>query len=216
MDVNTNLREDEFLFPSENRNNRASELVIKWLNKNEIYTINDLINCNQNDFRSYGFYFIRALVQIMRYRYLGEELINDVLLEKEYTKKSVMALTKDLRMLGFGQNNMSNKEMEKNVQLFLSSQVEEPITMEQVLKEIKGVGVRPVSNADFSGFYLGYLEQKRKNDQQDISNPTKEVLEGLKLQLQGLVMMRNGLDKQIEDIQKQIDTLNKGEEIHGR
>ena len=87
MDVNTNLREDEFLFPSENRNNRASELVIKWLNRNEIYTINDLINCNQNDFRSYGFYFIRALVQIMRYRYLGEELINDVLLEKEYTKK---------------------------------------------------------------------------------------------------------------------------------
>lgn len=227
MDINTNLRDDEFLFPKSNENekgkNQASGIIVTALNKRGIQTINDLFNYDQTQFNRLNAHYLGALIQILKYKYLGEELLSDVLLESEYShsQRDIKKLAKDLRRLGFGRKL---DELESFASRFMSLQSESKVTMEQVLKNggtrIDGHFIpkpRLFGDADFTGFYLDYLEQKRKQDQQEQdNNPSKEVLEGLKLQLQGLVMMRDGLDKQIQDVQNQINALNGGQQTHGR
>ena len=223
MDLNINLREDKFLFPDENNNNgknNGSGLIVAALNKRGIFTINDLINYDQTKFSSNSAHYLRALIQILRYKYLGEELINDVLLESDYTNsaKDHKKLARDLKMLGFGRGSMP-KEVYNIVVSFMQRQPDRTIiTMEQVLKSDSPVlrKLELIGNADFRGFYLEYLEQKRRKNQQEILEPTKEVLESLKNQLCRLITERDELDKKINDLQDKINALDGGQEVHGK
>lgn len=215
MDINTKLRDDKFLFPEELENDikksNASGIIVTALNKRGIETISDLFNYDQTQFNRLNAHYLGALIQIMRYRYLGEELVNDVLLESEYSNsmKDDKRLAKDLRRLGFGRDL---GELEAIVRRFREEN-SSVVSMEEVLNPNNRffARMRLLGNADFRGFYLGYIEDKKKKDQAEENSPTKDVLEGLKLQLEGLVKMRDGLDRQIQDVQSQINALNGGQ-----
>lgn len=215
MDINTKLRDDKFLFPDELENDakksNASGIIVTALNKRGIETISDLFNYDQTQFNRLNAHYLGALIQILKYKYLGEELVNDVLLESEYASsiKDDKRLAKDLRRLGFGRDL---GELEAIVRRFREEN-SSVVSMEEVLKPDNRffTRMRLLGNADFRGFYLGYIEDKKKKEQAEENSPTKDVLEGLKLQLEGLVKMRDGLDRQIQDVQSQINALNGGQ-----
>ena len=215
MDINTKLRDDKFLFPDESlenyNKNMQSGVIVTALNKRGIETINDLFNYDQTKFNRRNAHYLDALIQILKYKYLDEELVNDVLLESEYSSsiKDDKRLAKDLRRLGFGRDLGELETIVRRVREENSSVV----SMEEVLKPDNRffVRMRLLGSADFRGFYLDYIEEKKQKEQVDANAPTKDVLEGLKLQLEGLIKMRDGIDKQIQDIQSQINALNGGQ-----
>lgn len=216
MDVNTKLRDDKFLFPNEvdNKKSNASGIIVTALNKRGIETVNDLFNYDQTQFNRLNAHYLGALIQILKYKYLGEELVNDVILEAKYTRSDKKRLAKDLRRLGFGRDL---QELEARTQRFMEEAPTE-FTMEDVLKSDNRYisTMRLLGNADFKGFYLEYIEEKKKKEQAEENAPTKDVLEGLKLQLEGLIKMRDGIDRQIQDVQNQINALNNGGQSYGR
>ncbi len=215
MDVNINLKDDTFFFSDGKENNykknNASKLLILSLNKKGIYTVNDLINIDQTKFNKSNAHYLRALVQIMRYRYLGEELINDVLLENEYTtsKSDVGRLAKDLRRLGFGGDIKYLRD--KVIPLYITLHLDDnSFTMEQFLRAEDDNSLFVLGNADFRGFYLKYIEEMKKKKQAEENMPEKDILEELKHQLERLIETRDSIDKQIQDVQNQIYSLNGG------
>lgn len=217
MDINTKLRDDKFLFPEEveNKKSNASGIMVTALNKRGIESINDLINYDQTQFNRFNAHYLSALIQILRYKYLGEPLVNDVLLESKYThsSKDTKRLAKDLRRLGFGREL---QELEARVQRFMEAAPAE-FTMEYVLKSNNRYirTMRLFGNANFIGFYLEYIEEKKKKEQTEENTPIKNVLEGLKLQLEELGKIRDGIDTQIQNVQNQINNLN-GSQSYGR
>ncbi len=214
MDVNTKLRDDKFLFPNEVDNNKrksnASGIIVTALNKRGIETVNDLFNYDQTQFNRLNAHYLGALIQILKYKYLGEELVNDVILEAKYTRSDKKRLAKDLRRLGFGRDLQG---LEARIKRFVEEAPTE-FTMEDVLRSKTPMGL--LGSADFKGFYLEYIEEKKKKEQAEENAPIKDVLEGLKLQLEGLIKMRNGIDRQIQDVQNQINALNNGGQSYGR
>lgn len=99
MDLKTELsKESIFIEKSQ------SVITINNLNKKGIYTIEDFINNDVEKItktpttrKTY-----RAIQKILRYKYLGEPLVLDIILDKEYdAKTSKNQITNDLVTLGF-------------------------------------------------------------------------------------------------------------------
>ena len=169
-----------------------------------------MFNYDQTQFNRLNAHYLGALIQILKYKYLGEELVNDVILEAKYTRSDKKRLAKDLRRLGFGRDLQG---LEARIKRFVEEAPTE-FTMEDVLRSKTPMGL--LGSADFKGFYLEYIEEKKKKEQAEENAPIKDVLEGLKLQLEGLIKMRNGIDRQIQDVQNQINALNNGGQSYGR
>lgn len=230
MDTNIDLRRDKFLFPNGyGIGNRRNSAVVATLREKGIETVEQLINCNASDFSNQNRHFYMALIQILRHKYLGEELINDVLLEKEYkiTRNIAKEIAKDLRKLGLGSNSIHTRRLQNltnyiSLYIVINNLTGKTISMEELIKETEGSGMPSLlgvpyrGDSDFRGYYLSYIEEKRKKELQEQDSPTKDVLEGLKLQLQGLIMARDGIDKQIIDVQEQIKALDRGQKTYGR
>lgn len=213
IDVNTKLREDKFLFPEEvdYKKKNGFGIMVTALNKKGIETIHDLINCDSTKFNRFHAHYFNALIQILRYQYLGEELINDALLESRYTHslKDNIRLAKDLRRLGFGR---SLHELEERIQYFMN---EAPIefTMEDVLKSNSRFirTIKILGNADLKKFYLEYIEKKRQKEIEDENLSLKDVLNPLKVQLERLKNTRNDIDRQIQEVESKMNYQNKRE-----
>lgn len=224
MDINTNLKDDEFLFPKTekiktSKKKNASGIIVATLNRKNIQTVGDLINYDPKQFSGANRYYFRALAQILRYKYLNIELINDVLLESKYTHslEDQRKLAKDLKKLGFSRY-LSLREVEAALEKFLMSQQSDIVTMEDVL-ESDSIFLNRIldtlGNTDFKGFYLDYLKAKREKDKLEQKGTTKETLENLKAQLKALAALRTDLDKQIQEVQEKINVLG-GLQNHGR
>ena len=172
MDVNTKLRDDKFLFPNEVDNNKrksnASGIIVTALNKRGIETVNDLFNYDQTQFNRLNAHYLGALIQILKYKYLGEELVNDVILEAKYTRSDKKRLAKDLRRLGFGRDLQG---LEARIKRFVEEAPTE-FTMEDVLRSKTPMGL--LGSADFKGFYLEYIEEKN-SDARDKDCPGSTV-----------------------------------------
>ena len=233
-DTNVDLREDDFLFPdgyelTEHIRNRSlvSQLKIKG-----IHTIEQLINCKASDFSYQSRWSNMALIQILRHKYLGEEIINDVLLEKKYDtnfENVAREIAVDLYKLGLTFNRYrSHARNVDRIEFFVRNYIEEnnlvgqTISMEYLLKaRITWVDktislLGPASgDSDFLGYYLSYIEKKQHKEQLEDEMPPKEVLEGLKYQLQVLINARDGIDKQILEVQEQIKNLGGGQSKNG-
>lgn len=211
IDVNTKLREDKFLFPEEvdYKKKNGFGIMVTALNKKGIETIHDLINCDSTKFNRFHAHYFNALIQILRYKYLNEELVNDILLESKYTHslKDINRLANNLRRLGFGR---SLQELEERVQRFMDD-APSKFTMEDVLKSnnrfIRTMNL--LGNADFKGFYLEYIEKKRQKEKEEENYLSKDVLKNLKLQLEGLMKSRDDIERQIQKVECKINSLNK-------
>ena len=219
MDVNTKLRNDKFLFPDELENDskksNATGIMVAALNKRGIETVNDLIHYDQTKFNSLNAHYLSALIQILKYKYLGEELVSDVIFEYKYSRssKDKKKLARDLRRLGFGRGI---EELEARAQRFMDETPE--FTMEDVLKSDNRYmrTMKLFGNADFRGFYLEYINEKRKKEMQERTLPPQDVMSALKQQLESLVLLRADLDKQIESITKQINAIDGGHQKNGK
>lgn len=211
MDVNTKLRDDQFLFPKEvdNKKSNGSGIMVTALNKKGIETIHDLISCDSTKFNRFHAHYFNALIQILRVQYLGEELINDVLLESKYThcSKDIKRLAKDLRRLGFGR---SLHELEEKIQSFMNEAPRE-FTMEDVLKSNNRFirTMKLLGNADLKGFYLDYIEKKRQKEIEEENISSKDVWKDLKHQLEGLMKSRDVIERQIQEVECKMNSLNK-------
>ena len=209
MDINTKLREDPFLFPKEvdNKKRNASGIIVTALNKKGIESIKDLITYDQTKFNRFHAHYFNALIQILRYKYLNEELVNDILLESKYTHslKDINRLANNLRRLGFGR---SLQELEERVQRFMED-APSKFTMEDVLKSnnrfIRTMNL--LGNADFKGFYLEYIEKKRQKEKEEENYLSKDILKDLKLQLEKKKKKRNDIDKEIQKMECKMSRL---------
>lgn len=224
MDIKTKLEDVDFLFSvSEHSDKIACTNILKYLNGKGIFTVEKLINCQESDFPTSSRKSYMAIIQILKHEFLGQDLINDVLLEKTYTNNSlgIKECAKDYAKLGFSisQSTYSSKLVattDKIKRYFARTGfVDETFSMEYIIKELP---ILRKGGPKLAEYYLQYInEMKEKNQELATEKLSPSVIEGLKTQLQGLVTMRNGLDMQIAALQEQINQNSKeGTKSHGR
>ena len=220
MDIKTRLEEDKILFANcENKISLSG--ILRGLKDAGIYTVEDLINYNEKDFPTTSRKTYIAYAQILKNAYLGQDLVFDVLLEKEYVYdaenwkicgENIRECAKDLLRLGFKGPRII--DIHSRIDDFLYKYEGKTFSMEYLLREgdffwDKGPDIRK--------YYLEYIDKKKKENNAEITTENMpSVLDGLKIQLQGLLSMREGLDRQIEAIKGQIKSLEEGEKSHGR
>lgn len=231
MDIKTKLIEDPILFTNYT-NKRAYSVIMHHLNKIGIYTVEDLINCEESRFSSSSRKRYIAYAQILKHAYLGQDLVFDILFKKEYTyknnqlvewyhpeyNKGLKECANDLIRLGFASayGGESTNRMVSLIEDFLDEikYKDETFSMEFLLRECHYFYT---GGPDIRKYYLQYIDNKKEENNIELTTETiPGILDGLKLQLQGLLTMRDGIDKQIEAIQNQIKSFNEGEKSHGR
>lgn len=238
MDIKTRLEDDTFLFMSVN-NLKSREHMIRYLEKREITTIEDLINCSLTYFNRYRKPVCNAMIDVYKHEYLGEPLVRDVLFDKEYDHSDLgyKECTRDLERLGLEGVRERRESIFLRITSFFEADYKEieggpnyncldklkafpsekyngkKFKIEQLLIEhvIESKGV------NLSGYYLNYLEQKRKEEQK-ANNGLDDfaTLSDLKKQFQSLLEMKDNLDEQIKLIQESIERIERGENEHVR
>ena len=229
LSLNTYLKDDKLfllgdLDNNEGKKKNANKLIILELNKKGIFTVEDLIKCDCSQFGSSNSHYYNALIQIMKYRYLGNDLENDILLESVYThsNKDLNRLVMDLRRLGFGRNIKHFRDLIFDNKYIIDVLFgEDTFTMENFLNSDSDSGEflnkipnilrnHTIGNIDLVKIYLEYIREKKEK----LASP-KEKLIRLKNELEGLIKKRNSLDNQIDEINQQINFINE-EEQHYR
>lgn len=114
MDIKTRLEDDKVL--------GVSLETKSFLNSKDIYTIEDFLNIKENDIPVTRSNYYLAMQHIFRHAYLDQELVYDVLLEKEYeiNKKGLDEFSEDYLKLGLadklrGKRNIA-RDMEEWIQ----------------------------------------------------------------------------------------------------
>lgn len=217
MDIKTELKNDTLLFiPAENQVSAAS--MIRYLNSRGITTIEDLINCDANFFRGNTKIQYRPIIEVYRHEFLGEPLVIDILLEKEYeySDDGHRECENDIRRLGLRGNidkyfpryiSRLERKFGPRFEQDESIDIDKKISMEKLLHDgaIKRYAI------DLAGYYLRYIEQKRKEQQSNKEIDDSTTLSDLKKQFQSLLEMRDNLDEQIKSIQESIERIERGE-----
>lgn len=222
MDIKTRLEDVEFLFSTTLPNKKiACTNMLKYLNSKGIYTVEDMINCQESDFSNSRRKTYVAVVQILKHAFMGQELVSDVLLEKTYTNnnKGIYECAKDFIALGFPihKGPMYKSVLEKMVSNIIREFQKEDFKDEEFTMEsiISRFGIN-ASGPNLAQYYLDYLSAKKEKQTEVTSETIPSILDGLKTQLQGLITMRDGIDKQIQAVQEQIKLASEGEKSHGR
>lgn len=114
MDIKTRLEDDKVL--------GVSLETKSFLNSKDIYTIEDFLNIKESDIPVTRSNYYLAMQHIFRHAYLDQELVYDVLLEKEYeiNKKGLDEFSEDYLKLGLadklrGKRNIA-RDMEEWIQ----------------------------------------------------------------------------------------------------
>ena len=114
MDIKTRLEDDKVL--------GISSETKKFLNSKGVYTIEEFLNIEESDLPVTRSNYYLAMQHIFRHAYLGQELVYDVLLEKEYNinKKGYDEFAEDYLKLGLadklrGKRNIA-RDMEEWIQ----------------------------------------------------------------------------------------------------
>lgn len=197
-----NRLEEELLFSEK----LASTQTIKYLNNKGIYTIEEFINCNvdQTLSTSNSKEMYRAYQKILRYKYLREPLIVDVILERKYYDRFDGyggRFDKDIRILGFNRSYWSyaNSIIEKIGPCRL-------IDIFSFMISEYSIGTYLIK------FYVDYYNnqvKKEKIEEKVIEND-KDVLDSLKNELVFLLNKKNELDTEISLLLDKINTLEGG------
>lgn len=193
------------------------------LHNRGIYTLNDFINMDLKSIpdkeRRNAFF---RMIDILKCKYLGEDLVCDVLLQKvypgtyeEYLKlkekyhypdimeewlmRDILRISKrDCSKLG-----IPFREREYR-RLFLPSSKQTTLSMKDYLES---EDIRNSRAKYLVDFYLEYLKNK-DNKKDDAMDSAK--LEALKKQLSSLTSQIDDLNKQIEDVKVQIQLISEG------
>lgn len=226
MDIKTRLEDDTILFADFN-NNTSRTNVLTSLNNVGVYTVEDLINADASIFPAQSRKLYTAMAHVFRKAYLNQDLVYDVLFQKEYEVKKIgysneSELPNDLLRLGVIKGTIQTIKYHLLFDLGLSEGYPNPtVTIEYLLRE-KGMNA---SGPNLRRFYLNYIDEKKKLEQSsneqiipesNVENVDSSSLTSLKVQLQTLIAMKQGLEKQIDTLQNQIATLEGGSINNGR
>lgn len=179
MDIKTRLEDDKVL--------GVSLETKKFLNSKGIYTIEEFLNIEESNLPVTRSNFYLAMQHIYKHAYLNQELIYDVLLDKEYgfDKKGIKEFSKDWIKLGILDKLRGSKyivsgmeEWIQNNKDFLNSDkfsmkliIEKSIDSIEIFQELKEL--RESYFSDFSG-KIDRDEYKKKTDDlknKDLKNP---------------------------------------------
>lgn len=109
MDIKIRLEDDKVL--------GISTETKKFLNSKGIYTIEDFLNVEESNLPVTRSNYYLAMQHIFRHAYLGQELVYDVLLEKEYgiNKNEIEEFAKDYIKLGLVDKSCSVKNIARDM-----------------------------------------------------------------------------------------------------
>jgi len=215
MDIKTKIEDDTVLFDKFTDKSRTSKR--RALNSIGIYTIEDFINFKESDFPKYSkreLYW--AMSHIFKYEYLGEDIIYDALLEKEYFSDyaGCKSCYTDMVRMGI---------MTKGYTMYAVNGILSALEEHSKKKDdkfniewlIKNVHSRYYNNAILQ-YYLEFIEKNKKANQQAHVLDNSLELNKLKIQLETLISINNSLQKQIDELQEKINKLEGGQRVHGK
>lgn len=229
MDINTRL-ENEVLFDSQS--SKGKNRIIA-LNERGIFTVEDFINCDITNITKTSYirsHYI-AIQYALKYKYNGEPLVTDVLLDRNFrVPRSKIALgshydfyIRAMAKLGFENYSMSQigkkilvNKMKENDDYYSHriaanggiKQEYYNVSMMEILK------VKAQSGDKLAQFYVDYQEQKSLEEGQQKSNT--EILEKLKNEIVSLTAQRDKLDDKIRQLTEQVQKLEGGNISNGR
>lgn len=118
MNIKTKLEDDKVL--------GISLETKKFLNSKGIYTIEDFLNVNESDMPVTRSNYYLAMQHIFRHAYLDQELVYDVLLEKEYeiNKKGLDEFSEDYLKLGLADKLRSKRNIARNMEEWIQNNKE--------------------------------------------------------------------------------------------
>lgn len=229
MNINTRL-ENEDLFDSQNAKGKNRIIA---LNEKGIFTVEDFINCDITNITKTSYirsHYI-AIQYALRYKYKGEPLVTDVLLDRNFrVPRYKIALgshydfyIRDMTKLGFenystsqiGKKILVNKMVENNDyyphKIAANGGIKQEyynVSMMEILK------VKAQSGDKLAKFYVDYHSKKSLEEEQKKSD--FEILEKLKNEIVLLTTQRDKLDKKIRELTEQVQKIKGGNISNGR
>ena len=214
MDIKTRIEDDTILFDKFSAESRAAK--VHSLNSIGIYTIEDFINLKEIDFPKLSRELYWGMSHIFKYEYLGEDIIYDSLLEKEYFSDyaGCKLCYTDMVRMGI---------MKKGYRMYAVDGILSALEEHSKKKDdkfniewlIKNVHSRYYNNTILQ-YYLEFIEKNKKANQQAQVLDSSLELNKLKIQLETLVSIDKSLQKQIDEIQEKINKLEGGQSVHGK
>lgn len=191
MDIRTKL-EDEIIF-SERANSKRQ---IDTFKKKGIYTVEDFINCDiEKIFYSFeAWERFRGIKDILKYKYLGQPLTINNILDYEYSDKTQIekSLWRQITRLGFAPYNYN----------YIAEQL---INKNGSCKVIDVISHIPDEHGSLKEFYLEYYSRVKNLDDEELSNEArKNYLETLKNEVNTLLIYKNELDVKLSSLLEQI------------
>ena len=203
--MNTKIKlQDEPVFLGRN------SLFFQTLNQKGIYTVEDYINADIEQIMTstQTRNKVRAYKRILKYKYLGEPLVVDVLLDKQYhLYGSDKEMISDVKHLGF--DGLYCDGIRERYSTNYSHIKMISIVLGMVSKYSK-------RNAGLVNFYEDYYYTKIKNQETNEIASDKDSLDSLKNELVSLINKRNELETQISSLLEQINTLEGGKSVNAR
>lgn len=223
MDIKTRLEDDKVLFADFNSMTSRTN-VLASLNKIGIYTIEDLINAEASMFPASSRKSYVAMAHVFRNAYLNQDLVYDVLFQKEYEieklyNRGESELCNDILRLGLEKG--TTYSITRKLFNVLRDYDKPTVTIDFLMRE-KGLNA---AGPNLRRYYLSYIDKKKELEQSNENQLNSDIftnennfstLTSLKIQLQTLISMKQGLEQQIGTLQSQIATLEGGSINHGR
>ena len=214
MDIKTRIEDDTVLFDKFSAESRAAK--VHSLNSIGIYTIEDFVNLKEIDFPKVSREFYWGMAHILRHEYLGEDIVYDALLEREYYSDydGCKCCYSDMVKMGIvvkgGRTYTVNymlSALEKH-----NKQDTDKFNIKWFIKNVHLLYYHPI----ILQYYLDFIEKNKKDNQPAPVLDSSLELNKLKIQLETLVSINNSLQKQIDEIQEKINKLEGGQSVHGK
>lgn len=210
MDLNAKL-EDEILFSSDETKCIARLNKLKGLG---ILTIGDFINADIDNLiktkeiaKQH-----KAFQKMLRYKYLGDVLTQDVLLDKKYNHDvniEMERLYNDMYSLGF----YNPYYFQIIIRSLIERNKDKDLKMIDYLREIS-IKTESSQGKLISQFYVDYYDNVLNKQ---LENPVdSSTIEELKNQIISLLSQRNALDLKIAQLTEQVNMLEGGNITNGR
>lgn len=200
MDIKKRLENEEFVGIAGNK-----KLRIKYLNENNIYTIEEFLNCDINLLYHSKESKTKVKIEkdILRYKYLQEPMVRDTLLTSDITisdkEKCKYTMINALENLGFGNFSRVNRYFNEIAFNKVFNNASASIKIIDYLK----CCLLDESDINYNliSFYVNYYDTIIYNRKITIKND----LQRMKDELVKLVLERKRLDKSIEKLTTEIE-----------
>lgn len=217
------LLEDEDLFMP-NLYEQDRRLYIKRLKQKGITTVGDFINTDISDLtkrqHSYTRYGIKSSYRILKYKYQGKKIVEDVYLDETIREDDFNVISKDGKVeydcpkmddlfnLGFTYSYSS--DIDKFYKDIYMETKEKEIPAIDIIKKIMEK-FSCSTNTIIGTFYINYYKKEFMSSKSNV-----EDLATMKNELYELVNQRNSLDLKISQLAEQIKALEGGKITNAR